>query len=355
MKIEKKSLPKSQIELTVELSAEEFKPYILRGAENVSKEVKVEGFRPGKVPYDVLKAKIGEMTILEEAARIAINKTIDKAIEENMNEEPVGQPQVSIIKLAPDNPLEYKVVLAILPKIVLGDYKSLKVKMEKAEVKDEEISKTIEYLREGQVKEVITERGIEDGDKVVVDIEMFLDKVPAEGGQGKGVAVIIGKDFVVPGFDKNLLGAKKNDVRNFELPYPEDHHMKNLAGKMVDFKVKIIEVYERQLPALDDNFSHAFGLKKFEELKENIKKSMEQEKKEKVEQKAEIEIIDKIIHLTKFDDIPEMLIKHEGETMMVELEHNVKSQGGKFEDYLSSIKKRARKLFWTCFRTRLSA
>jgi trigger factor len=339
MNITKQSLPKSQLELTVELSAEEFKPYVLRGAESVSSEVKIEGFRPGKAPYEILKAKIGEMTILEEAARIAINKTIDKAIAENVDGEPVGQPQVNITKLAPDNPMEYKVILALLPEIKLGDYKNAKVKMRKEEAQDEEVLKTIEHLRESRVKEKIVEREVKEGDKVIVDIEMFLDNVPIEGGQGKGAVVIISKDYIVPGFDKNLIGAKKNERRDFKLPYPEGHHMKNIAGKMVEFKVAVKEVYERELPELNDAFAESFGHKKFDELKENIKKSIEHEKKHKAEEKAEIEMLDKIIAKTKFGDIPETLVNHEAEIMLAELEHSVASQGGKFEDYLTSIKK----------------
>ena len=96
MNVTKKDLAKSQVELTVELSAEEFKPYIKRGAEKVSQEVKIEGFRPGKVPYDILKQKIGEMSILEAAAQIAVNKTLDQAIKENTARQPEGQPQISI-------------------------------------------------------------------------------------------------------------------------------------------------------------------------------------------------------------------------------------------------------------------
>lgn len=339
MNVIKKQLPKSQIELTVELSALEFKPYVLRGAEKVSEEVKIEGFRPGKVPYKILKNKIGEMTILEEAARLAINKTIDQAIAENAEGEPVGEPQVNITKLAPDNPLEYKVVLAILPEIKLGDYKDVKVKLKKEEVSDDEILKTIEFLRESHVKEAIIDREIKDGDKAIIDIDMFLDKVPFDGGQAKGTAIIIGKNYIIPGFDKKLIGAKKNEIREFGLPYPEDHHMKNLAGKMVDFKVGIKEIYDRELPALDDNFAASFGLKKFEELKENIKKSLEAEKNQKAEEKMEIEMLNKILQNSKFGDIPEMLVNHEAQTMMAEFEHSVVSQGGKFEDYLSTLKK----------------
>lgn len=339
MNITKKELEKSQIELTVELTPEELKPYIKLGAEKVSREVKIDGFRPGKIPYEVLKSKIGETVILEEAARIAVNKTIDKVVGENVEGEPVGQPRVNITKLAPENPLEYKIVLAMLPEIKLGDYKNAKVKMRTEAVSDEEVAKVIEHLRESRAKEAATDREIKNGDKVIVDIDMFLDKVPVEGGQGKGVAVIIGKDFIIAGFDKNLIGAKKGDTRDFTLPYPKDHHMANLAGKTVEHRVKINEVYSRELPAPDDNFAAGFGLKKFDELKDSIKKNMEQEKKQKAEQKFEIEMLDKIVKNSRFGDIPEILVNNETQTMLRELELGVTQQGGKFDDYLSSIKK----------------
>lgn len=341
MRIEKKELPKAQLELTVEISVEEFKPYIEKGAEAVAREIKIEGFRPGKAPYELVKAKVGEMTILEEAARLAVSKTIDKAIEENLDgKEAVGQPQINITKLAPGNPLEYKIVLALLPEVKLGDYKS--VKMEKivdVSASEEEIEKMIADLREMRAKEVIVDREIKDGDKVIVDIEIFLDKVPIEGGQGKGTAVVIGKNYVVPGFDKHLIGARKGEIKEFALPYPADHHMTNLAGKMVEFRVTVKEIYERQLPGLNDDFAAGFGAKKMEELKHNIKMSMEAEKKRAAEQKTEIEMLGKILDKTKFGDIPEILINHEVETMLHELEHDITARGGKFDDYLSAIKK----------------
>lgn len=339
MNVAKKDLPKSQVELIVELSFDELKPFIERGAENISREVKIDGFRPGKVPLDVLKRKIGEMSILEEAARIAINKTIDKAIKDNAAGEPIGQPEVSITKLSPDNPMEYKVIFAILPKIELGDCKAAKVKKRDVEVTGEEVVKVLDQLREAQAKEAISEAEIKEGDKVAADIEMFLDNVPVEGGQGKGVAIIIGKNYIIPGFDKHLVGAKKGDVREFKLKYPSEHHMANLAGQMVDFKVKILEVYSRELPEINEEFAKNFGLKNGEELKANIKKSLEEEKKQKEEQKTEVEIIENILGKTRFGDIPDMLVNHEAEAMMHDLEHKVSHEGGKFEDYLQSMKK----------------
>ncbi|MBU4256802.1 trigger factor [Patescibacteria group bacterium] len=339
MNIQKKDLGKSEIELTVELPFDEFKPYIKQGAEKVSREIKIEGFRPGKAPYEILKQKIGEMTILEEAARLAINKTLETAIKDNIIGQSVGQPQINITKLAPDNPMEYKAILAILPEIKLGDYKNAKIKLEKTEITDEEVEKMINDLREMQVKEIIADREIKDGDKAVVDIEMFLDKVPVEGGQGKGAGVIIGKGYIVPGLGKKLIGGRKNEVREFSLPYPDDHHQKNLAGKLVEFRVKIKEVYERQLPEINKEFAKSFGSNSVDGFKENIKKGLAVEKQRKAGQKAEIEMLDKIIEKTKFGDMPEILIRNEAENMIAELEAAVAGQGGKFEDYLSHLNK----------------
>lgn len=339
MKIEKKDLGKSQIELTVELSIEEFKPYIIRGAEKVSQEVKIEGFRPGKAPYDILKAKIGEMTILEEAAHLAVNKTIEKVITEQSEREAIGQSQVNITKLAPDNPLEYKVTVAMLPQISLGDFKKAKVKQEKSEVGDHEVGKLIDELREMRVKEAVSEKEAQGGDKVMVNIRMFLDKVPLEGGQAQDTPIIIGKNYVVPGFDKKIIGAKRGEKREFELVYPTDHHQKNIAGKLVEFTVEVKEVYNRELPEANEDFAAGFGVKNMEELKANIKKSLIDEKTRKAAQAAELKILEKIVGETKFTEIPEILVNNEAKTMIAEMEYSVEAQGGKFDDYLAGLKK----------------
>ncbi|MCX6795965.1 MAG: trigger factor family protein, partial [Candidatus Falkowbacteria bacterium] len=128
MKVAKKDLGKSQFELVVELSTEELQPYIEQGVKQVSREVKIDGFRPGKVPYDILKQKIGDMTIMEEAAHIAVHKTLDDILKQNIVQPIVGQPKIEITKLAPGNPLEFKIVAAVFPDVTLGEYKNLKIK-----------------------------------------------------------------------------------------------------------------------------------------------------------------------------------------------------------------------------------
>jgi len=340
MQVTKKDLEKSQAELLIELTIEEFTPYIEKGAQKISEKVKIEGFRPGKAPLDILKQKVGEMTILEEAAHLAIHKTIDDAIEKNtMERMAVGQPKVEITKLAPGNPFEYKVIVAIMPTVALGRYKDLKIKPAEAKVEKVDIEKTLKELQEMRVKETLSEEGVSDSNKVLVDIEMFMDKVPVEGGQTKDLAVIIGKNYFVGGFDKELLGAKTGEVREFSLPFPDDHHQKNLAGKMVDFKVKITAIYKRELPEVNDEFAVGFRFKDLADLEKTLSENIMADRKSQAENKTELEVLDKIVNDTKFGDLPEAMVESETHHMMHEIEDNLARQGGKMEDYLQHLGK----------------
>lgn len=334
-----------EIEVAVELPWSEMQPYLEKASENISNDVKVEGFRAGKVPYDVLKTKVGEMAILQEAANLAVQKTAETVLREQFKDSSaetdsiVGRPEVKLTKVAVGNPLEYKIVLQRAPEVTLGKYKDLKIKEETAAVKDEDVEKVIEELRTLRASEKIVDRALQDGDKALVNIQMFLDNVPLEGGQSQNTAVIMGADYIIPGFDKELLGAKKGETREFKLPYPSEHYQKNIAGKMVEFKVIVKDVYERVLSELNDEFAKNVGAKDVSDLKQNIRENVEAERKQKNEEKIIIELFDKILAKTTFSHLPEQLVHGEAHNMLHELKHNVERQGGKFTDYLTHLKK----------------
>ncbi|MCX6793317.1 MAG: trigger factor [Candidatus Falkowbacteria bacterium] len=339
MQVTKNNISASRVELLVSVSTEEMTRFAKQAATHLSEHNKIEGFRPGKAPYDVIKDRLGEMAIAEEASRMAVAKTIDAAIKENIGEDWIGQPEITITKLVPNSDFEYKALVTLLPSVKLGKYKELKLSKEKVVVDEKEVTKVIDHLRESRVKEVLVERAAEENDKVVIDVNMLLDKVPVDGGQGKDVVVVIGKDYFVPGFDKNLIGLKSGDEKSFSVHYPADHHLKNLSGKEVDFTVKIKDVFARELPELNDDFLNAFGLKSETELKENIKKSLEHEKEHELDNKFEREMLEKIINDSEISELPEVLIENESEIMLRELEYNVNAQGGKFADYMTGLNK----------------
>jgi len=339
MKVEKKELPKSQIELSVAVEVAELQPYLEQAANDLSQDMPIEGFRPGKAPYEVMKNKVGELPVMETAARLLVNKKMDQLITENIQGQVVGTPQVNITRLAPGNALGFKVVLALLPEVTLGNYKDLGISLETVKVADSEIEKMIDHLRQHQAKEVTVDRPIQANDKAVVDIKMFLDKVPVEGGQSQDTAVILGHDYIIPGFDQQLLGAKKGETKDFDLVYPTEHHQSNLAGKKVAFTVIIKDVFERELPEVNDEWAKNLGLQSLAEMKDNIKKSIEQEKQTKADQKAELAMLEKIIANTTFSDIPDSLMDNEINLMFQEMEYHLSVQGAALNDYLQSINK----------------
>jgi trigger factor len=339
MKIEQNNLDNSQVEFTVELTVEEFEPYIQKGADKIAQEIKIDGFRQGKAPFGMIKDKVGELTILEEAANIAIRKTLSEVLAKDEKLIPIGQPDVRITKLAPGNPLEYKIIVSKIPEVKVGDYKNIKISKDKAEVTDADLDRSLGQLREMRVQEKISEKEISENDKIVIDLDMFLDNVPLEGGQGKDVAVILGKNHIVPGFDNKIIGAKKGDTREFTIVYPPEYHQANLAGKNVEFRVVVKEVFSREIPEADEEFAKQLGFNNLEDLKDNFRKSLKEEKEYHANQKSEADMLSKIVEKSRYGDFPEFLVNEEAHALLHEIEHDIERQGGKFADYLSSIKK----------------
>ena len=163
-KYELKKLPKSQVELSVTIPHDELKPFVEQATQKLSEQTKIDGFRPGKVPLEILKKRIGEMKILEEAAALAVEKSyMEIATKEKL--EPLGSPKIDFEKLAPANDFVYKATINLIPEVKIGDYKSVKVKEKEMVVKDEDINKIIEEVRNQKATEVLENKPIEKTDK----------------------------------------------------------------------------------------------------------------------------------------------------------------------------------------------
>lgn len=332
--------PKSTLKLTVELSPVDMQPYLERAAEQLSQRHKIEGFRPGKASLGVVVQKLGPQVVWEEGAELAVRKSFGDAIRQE-NIPSIGQPKVSVHKLAPDNPFIYHAEVAVLPEVTLGNYKALKSKAEPAVVRPEKIEKTLEDLRQMFAKEQPADRAAQAGDKIEVDFDLFVDHVAIDGGSSKQHPITIGSGNFIPGFEEQLVGLKKGDKKEFSLPFPSDYHNSAVAGKTGTFKVEVKELMQVDLPAFDDDFAkQASKWPTLAELKKQITENLQQEAEHESDVKWERALIEELIGKTKFGDLPELLLKSELDKMIHELQSEVERQGGlKFADYLQGIKK----------------
>lgn len=341
MKSSVKKLDKSQIEIIVEISPEEIQPYLIKSAQRIAKEIKIEGFRPGKAPYEIIKQKVGEMGIWQESIDDVISATYYEVLKEHKIVT-IGQPKIDIEKLAPGNDFVYKATAAVLPNVKIGDYKKIKIKKEELKITDEQVNKVLEDIRKMQATEKLVARELKIGDKAEINFDVFIDKVPIERGKQEKYPVIIGENKFIPGFEDKLVGMKAGEEKEFELQFPEKYFEKKMAGKNAEFKVKCNGVYEIELPSLNDEFAKSISAEKFKtigEVKSNILDNLKAEESAKQEQKMEIEMLDKLVEISDFEAIPYLLIDNETHKMVHELEHSVADQGFDFSDYLKSLNK----------------
>lgn len=344
MKHTLKKLDKSQVELNITVEPKEYEKDLKNAAVRISERAAIKGFRPGKAPYEMVKQQVGEMNILNEALDKIIQETFFLAVKEE-ELETVGMPKINLEKMVPGNDLVYTATVAILPSIKLADLTKTKATKKIKSVTDEQVNEVLDNLSKMQAKEVIKNGSANKTDLVVIDMDLFLDKVPVEGGQAKDYRVYLSEDHYIPGFADELVGLKKDDEKEFSLEFPKKYYQKILAGKKGDFKIKVKEVYERVFPEINDDFAKILGKKTVVELKELLKENLTHEAEHKAEQAFEIEIFDNLIADSEFSDLPEILIDSEKRKMYLELTHDLEKNGVSIEQYLADIKKKEEDLF----------
>lgn len=339
MRVDKKELPKSELEFTVEIPWEEMQNHVEVASRRISKDVKISGFRPGKVPYDVLKQRLGEAVIMEEAANITVRAVMPGILEEEKRDV-IAAPKIEVTKIAANNPFMFKAVVPLLPELKLGDYKNLKAKKKPIEVTDQDVNKILADLQRRRAKEKLVNREAKKGDKVEFNLDIYLDKVPIEGGQGKKTQLILGSGEFMPGFEDQVVGMRKDEEKEFTLHFPKKYYQKNLAGRPGEFKVKLLSVFERELPELNDEFAKSLGkFNNLEELKKNLTENIGHEKGEKEKQRFELELIEEVVKKSEFAEFSDTVIGVETDKMMSELKADVVQMGMKYEDYLKQLKK----------------
>lgn len=330
-----KDLEKSQKEISVKVSSDDMQKYVEKAAEEMAQHIEIDGFRKGKVPKEIVKQKIPQEKIYEEAAHIAIEETYLEVLKANPGIIPLGQPRAEITKLAAGNDFEYKMTISVMPAVKLGDYKKVTGKKEIKKVEEEKVESELKILQKRRAAYITKDEPAEQGDRVEIDFEVRVGGVKIEGGESKNHPLVIGEGKFIPGFEDKLVGMKKDDVKEFELNFPEGYK-EDLAGKAANFKVTMDLVQKVELPELDDKFAQSFGqVKDLDELKSNIRKNMEAEEEHHAEHELEHELIDQIVK-DMVVEIPEILIDSEVNNMLAEFKGNLGQAGMDFEEYLKN-------------------
>jgi trigger factor len=345
-----KKLPKSRVEIKITVPAAEWEKYLDIVASEVSKEIKVQGFRPGKAPRNLVEQKVGKGVVLNGAAEKAVQKSyVDFVTKEKL--EVLGNPEVEIDKIEEGQDLEFTARVDVLPEISIKDaYKKELKKINEAYAKktneptEEEVKAEMEKLANSRVKLVTVSREIKNNDSAEIDFTVLIDGVPIEGGVSKNHPLVIGKGVFIPGFEENLIGMKEGEEKEFELEFPKDYHKKDLAGKLATFKVAVKLVQERQTPELNDDFAKSMG--KFEtlaDLHKNMRDGLLEEKAEKMKEERRAEMVEKIVENSTVD-LPASLVRQETLQMMHEFEHQLQSMGMGLDQYLGQLKKDRKEL-----------
>src|SRR3954463_4517196 len=271
VKTKTSDLGDSRVRVEVEVEPKAVDKALNDAATTLGRDLKIPGFRKGKVPPQVVLQRVGRDAVLDEAVRNALPDWYEEAIgDAGLNT--VGEPSLDLGEL-PDkgSPLEFSIEVGVRPTATLGDYKGLEVGRREPEVKDEDVDAEIEQLREKSAALENVERPAKKGDFVVIDFLGTVDGEPFEGGEARGYLLELGSNRPIPGFEEQLIGATADEERDVKVTFPEEYQAEHLAGKDAVFATTVREVKEKKLPELDDDFAlDTAGMDSLQELRDDI-------------------------------------------------------------------------------------
>ena len=335
MKTKLKKLSDSRVELTVTLDAKDLKPAKEKALAKLAKELKVEGFRKGKVPAEVAKKFIPENDLNAEVVDYAVRTTVVPAFQE-VEKSPLVMPSVNVTKYVPDEIVEYTATADIIPEVKLGDYKKLGVKKETVKVTEKEISEILDNIATSYGEKKVVKRAAKMGDEVVLDFVGKKDGKEFNGGSAKDYKLTLGSKTFIPGFEEGVVGHASGDKFDLPLTFPKNYGVKDLAGAKTVFEVLVKQVNEIVKPKIDDELAAKCGpFKTVAELKADIKKNLQAQNEHKLEDKYKDDLVNELVKKSKIP-APEILIDDQVRMIREDMTRNAAAQGLSFEDFLEA-------------------
>jgi len=324
-------------ELKVTVARPEIEEKVDARLQEMKQRANIKGFRPGKVPVEHLRRLYGR-SITTEVLQQTISETSQQALAER-EERPAQQPQINLPEdsegvenvISGDADLEYTMSFEVIPDMELADLSKLKLEKEVAEVDEEDIEKSVRQLLESSATYEPKDGPAEDGDQVKVDFVGKIDGEPFEGGAAEDIAVVIGKNQFIPGFEEGLVGAKGGEERVVEVTFPQEYGAEHLAGKDAQFDVTVKEVGAPQLPEADDEFAKTMGFESMDKLREAIRDKLSKELEQASRTKVKRQLLDALEEAHDFE-LPASLVEQEFNELWQQTTQQMERSGKTFED-----------------------
>jgi trigger factor len=320
-------LPESRVSVDVEVAAEEIQRSLESQARKLGREMKVPGFRTGKIPPAIVIQRIGREPILDEAVRGRLTDWYMKAVDES-GIAPVGDPDVDLGKLPDEGkPLTFSFEVGVRPSATLGEYRGLKVPKREPAADPQAVEDQIDEMRERFSRLEPVDRPAADGDFVTLDFVGTIDGEPFEGGEGRDQLVEVGAGRLIPGFEEGLIGVSAGEEKTVDATFPEDYAAKHVAGKPAQFQFTVKEVKHKDRPALDDDFAaDQTGYDTLEELRASIAEELLEHDKGRVEAEFRAGALDAVVEEATVD-VPEPLVTARAKELLDRMLHQLGHQG----------------------------
>ena len=333
MAVTVETLEKLERRITLTLSADEIRNEVNNRLKRLSRTVKADGFRPGKVPMGVVTQRYGYSVQYE-----VVNDKVGQAFSQATNEAQLrvaGMPRISEKEGAPEGQVAFDAVFEVYPEVVIGNLAEVEVERVTSEVTDAAIDRTLDILR--KQRRTFQMRGADevaaDGDRVTIDFEGKIDGETFAGGKAEGFQFILGEGRMLEQFEKAVRGMKAGESKTFPLAFPEDYHGKDVAGKEADFLVTLTKIEAQQLPEVNEAFAQTLGIADatVEGLRADIKKNLEREVKFRVAARNKQAVMGALEKATSFD-LPKALVDGELERLVEGARADLKQRGIKDAD-----------------------
>ena len=341
MTVSIEKLDKVKAELTITVPAEGFEEAMKKAYKDMASKIKVPGFRPGKVPMQVVEKMYGPEVFYEDAANnLIMPQYIDavrEAVEADPFFQPIARPEFDIVQIEKGKEFIFKAVVDTKQQVELGEYKGLEIQEIDGEVSEKEIDQYIDTVRDKQaeVSDVTdADAQLQKGDTANIDFVGKKDGEAFAGGSAQGYDLVIGSGSFIPGFEEQMEGMKLGEVRNVELSFPEDYYVTDLAGQPVVFEVTLNAIKRKTLPELNDEFvKDVSNFETVDAYKEDIKAMLTEEKAAEIKNRYKAEAAQKV---TEQSDVvaPESQVKAEAENFMNDIKFQMSQHGISLEDYV---------------------